>query len=145
MKLDFAAKSRKFAAAIERIKTKKLFLDAARETKELALDLNRLQLLSGEDSEGESLGEYAESNKKKSGRRDLYNTGKFQKALYLDTKQIPIFIDSKDEKTGILKHVYGPILGLVDENKSKYGKEVMEVYKDKVNSAIEDLKEKILL
>ena len=153
MKIGFAARVRKFAAAVERIDTTKLFLQAAADTSELALNLNRIQLLTqGIDSEGKSLGKYTEATKKKKRAKGqetefktMYDTGEFQDAMYLETKKLPIFIGSKDEKAPILKKVYGPILGLTKENQADYTKEVLEAYRNKVHHQIENLKDKILL
>lgn len=145
MKVGYSARLRRFSAAVEQIKTKQIFLEAAKEQQELALDLNRFQLIGGIDGDGKSLGEYSKSNRKKSGRRDLYDTGDFQGAMYLDTKQIPIFIESKDKKTPILKAVHGAaILKLTKENEKDFGNEVKKIYTTKVHEAIEVLAEKIL-
>lgn len=144
MKINSSAKFRQFASEVNSLDTKRLFLDAAQERKELALDLNRLQLLGeGVNSEGATLGIYVKGSKKQ-GTRDLYDTGKFQGGMYLDTKQLPIFIGSKDKKTPILKAVYGPILGLTEPNKEEFGNEVKEVYIIKVHNHIDLLVQKIL-
>lgn len=150
---DFSARFRKFSAAVERINTTKLFLEAATELSELALDLNRQQLLAeGVDSEGKKIGEYAESTKKRKRAKGqetsfitLYDEGNFQGRMFLDTKQIPIFIGSKDKKTPILKKKHGPVLGLTQPNQEGFKEEVMNKYKDKVHKQIEVLKDKILL
>ena len=116
--------------------------------------LNRFQLLAqGVDSKGRKVGKYKESTKKRKQKKGqetefitLYDYGDFQGAMYLDTKQIPIFIDSKDSKTPILKQKYGDdIMGLLPKNEIEYKGEVMKIYKQKVNDEIEILKEKILL
>lgn len=139
-----ASKFRKFATAVESIRTEQIFLATAKEQEQLALDLNRLQLQAQHiNSEEQSLGEYAKSNKKK-GKKDLYLTGAFQESMFLNTKQIPIFIGAKDEKTPILKKIYGPILGLTKENQDSFGNEVKEIYVTKVHKEIEVLAEKIL-
>ena len=144
MKINSGAKFRKFASAVDSIDTTKLFLDAAQERKELALDLNRLQLQAeGVGSEGQSLGKYVEKSKKQ-GTRDLYGTGEFQGKMFLDTKQLPIFIGSKDSKTPILSKVYGPVLGLIKPNEKEFGDEVKSVYITKVNNHIDLLAQKIL-
>jgi len=146
VKIGYSAKLRKFKAAIEQIDTEKIFLQSAQELKDLALDLNRLQLVGeGVASDGKSLGEYSKKNKRKSGRRDLYDTGAFQGGMFLDARKRPIFIGSKDEKTAILKKIYGPILGLTTNNQSEFGNEVKQLYINKVHDHIEVLKEKILL
>lgn len=144
MKISYADKFRRFADAVDNLDTKKIFLKSAQEQSELALDLNRLQLQAEHiTSEGEKLGTYAKSNKKQ-GERDLYLTGAFQKRMFLDTKQIPIFIGSKDEKAPILTKVYGAVLGLTKRNQADFKGEVLKVYKEKVNHEIEVLANKIL-
>ncbi len=154
MKKDFNVKLRKFANAIERINTKKIFLQAAQDTSELALDLNRFQLLTqGVDSTGRKIGKYKESTKirkQKKGQETefitLYDEGNFQGKFSLNTKQIPIFIESKDSKAPILKQKYGDdIMGLLPKNQAEYKQEVMRRYKQEIDKQIEILKEKILL
>jgi hypothetical protein len=154
VKIDFGARCRKFAAAIERIDPRKLYLQSAQEIKDLALDLNRLQLQAeGVDSEGKKLGQYSPATKriKQAKGQDishitLLDTGEFQGKLFLDTKQLPIFIGSKDSKTPKIFKRFGPgVLGLTERNEKGFGNEVTRVYKDKINGKIEDLKNKILL
>lgn len=148
-----AKKFRKFADAVERIDTEQLFLTAAKEQEQLALDLNRLQLVAeGIDGDGKSLGQYSPLTKKikqaKGQDTDhitLLDTGQFQERMFLSTKEIPIFIDSKDSKTPILKNRFGDkILKLTKENQSEFGNEVRKIYSTKVNNTIEVLAKKIL-
>ena len=64
MKKDFNRKLEKFSKAIEKINVEKLFLDAIKETAELALDLNKVQMLElGVDSQNKPLGQYTEGTK----------------------------------------------------------------------------------
>jgi len=144
VRINLSAKFRRFASAVDSIDTTKLFLDSAQERKELALDLNRLQLQAESiGSEGQSLGTYVKKSKKQ-GARDLYDTGEFQGKMFLDTKQLPIFIGSKDSKAPILSKVYGPVLGLIKPNEEEFGNEVRKVYITKVNNHIDLLAKKIL-
>lgn len=144
MDLSYAARFRKFSVAVESLDTEKIFLQSAKEQSELALDLNRLQLQTEHiNAEGKSLGTYSKKSKK-TGGRDLYLTGALQNKMFLDTKQIPIFIGSKDEKAPILTRVYGPIFGLTKVNQADFSNEVLIVYKEKTNEVIEALASKIL-
>lgn len=144
MKLNSSDRFRKFAEAVERINTEKLLLESAREQSELALDLNRLQLQAEHvTSDGKSLPSYVPKSKK-SGKLDLYDTGEFQGRMFLSTKELPIFIDSRDGKTGILEKKYGPVLGLTPANEKEFSNEVKKVYVDKLHTQIEVLAQKIL-
>lgn len=154
MKKDFNVRLRKFAQAVDNINTEKLFLQSARENEELALDLNRSQLLEkGIDSTGKSLGKYKESTKARKRKKGqptehitLYDEGKFQGRMVLKAKAIPIFIDSSDSKTPLLKEKYGDsILGLTTRNKEAFKQATLIMYRKKVHKEIEILKEKILL
>jgi len=154
VKIDYGARLRKFAAEVKQLNTEKLYLEAARDVKELASDLNRLQLLTeGIDGDGKKLGRYSEGTKKKKRAKGqetefitLYDEGNFQEGIFLNTKQLPIFLDSKDSKTPILKARYGDkILALTKSNQEEFGNEVKQRYIVKTNKAIEVLKEKILL
>lgn len=146
MKVGYGTKLKEFADAIARIKTKEILLESVQESSELALDLNRQQLIAESvDSKGKKLGVYSSSNKKKFGPIDLLDTGAFQEGMFVNSTKLPIFIDSKDNKTGILEVRYGPVLGLTAQNEKDYASEVKKIYVKKVHAVIDDLKEKILL
>lgn len=153
MKSDFGVRFRKFAAAVERIDVKKLYLESAQELNELALDLNRLQLQAeGIDSKGKKLGQYSPYTKRikqaKGQNADhitLLDTGEFQERMFLNTKQVPIFIGSTDSKVPKIFKRFGPdVLGLTKPNQEGFKEEVDQVYKRKINGKVEDLKNKIL-
>lgn len=153
MKKDYQRNLHKFVNALERLDVEKIYLQAVKELSEMALDLNRFQLYAeGIDSTERSLGQYSESTKaRKQAKGDEYahitlrDTGSFQDKFFLDTKQIPVFIDSKDKKTSILEQKYGPkILGLTPSNTEEFKIEVMKLFRQKVHQKIEDAKEKIL-
>jgi hypothetical protein len=151
MKKDMDKLFAKFADAIERIDTAKLFEQAVRETKDLALDLNRSQMYdAGVNPAGQRIGEYTEATKrikqKKGQRTDhmtLSDTFSFYDKMFIEAEENEIFIDSRDSKTGMLVQKYGNVFGLTLENLKTYSEVVRKVYKDKMDKAIED-KAKIL-
>lgn len=142
----------KFASAIENIDVERTYLQAVRETQELALDLNKVQMYElGIDSQGKPLGQYKESTKSRKRKKGqptdhitLRDTGKFQDRMFLDTKQIPILIDSRDEKVPIIEKRWPKALGLTAPHTEQYKEEVMKVFRGKIKKKIEDIKEKIL-
>jgi hypothetical protein len=153
MKKDYNRNLHKFVNALERIDVEKIYLQAVKELSEMALDLNRFQLYAeGIDSTERSLGKYSESTvARKKAKGDEYahitlrDTGSFQDKFFLDTKQIPVFIDSRDNKTGILEQKYGPkILWLTPSNTEEFKIEVMKLFRQKIHNKIEDAKQKIL-
>lgn len=140
MKIDFNSRLRRFADALEKIDVKKLMLQAAKETSELALDLNKVQLRElSIDSDGRPLGKY-KGGKRKGSPIILYDTGDWQDKMYLDTKDIPIFIGSKDAKSPILEKRYPKALGLTNEFGDQFKEGVMEVFNVKVKKVIENAK-----
>lgn len=96
------------------------------------LDLNREQLMHGEDSRGRKLlkydsKEYADFKKKLNpkGVTDLKLTGAFHESFTLDASEFPIEFGAADEKTTKLVAKYGQdIFGLSEESK-----EILEVVK----------------
>lgn len=153
MRADMGTRFRKFAAAVGKINTTKLYLEAAQENAALALDLNRLQLLAqGIDAKGKKLGSYSnftKSIKRSKGQEteyiNLYDTGDWQEALFLDTDQLPIFIDSDDWKNTKLKERFGiDITGLIPEHQEQFKVVVREAYIIKVDEVITALAKKIL-
>lgn len=152
MKKDLNIKFRKFAGALEKIDAEQIYIECVKQTEDLALDLNRSQLYDqGVDSDNRPLGKYAESTKKKKskdGQRSdhitLNDTDGFYDKMFLNTKQIPILIDSKDYKTPILLGKFPKALGLTSTNKSEFGRAVLIEYKHKIATKVEALKEKIL-
>lgn len=152
MKKDFNRKMHRFASALGKIDMEKHYLEAAKETEDLALDLNKTQLYDqGVDSKGKSTGKYADSTKKqkqKKGQRSdhitLSDSFKFYDKMFLDTRQIPILIDSRDSKTPILEAKVPNALGLTTEHTQQYKKTLNAIVQQKVSKQIEDLKEKIL-
>lgn len=143
MKKDFNRKLHKFSAALKSINVEKIFMQAVKETSELALDLNRSQMTElSVDSEGKALGTY------KGGRRKgkpiiLRDTGKFQDRMFVDTRQLPIMLDSKDPKVPIIKKRWPKALGLIPQFTDQYKDRVMNVFNGKIDKVIED-KKKIL-
>jgi len=93
--------------------------------KKQILDLNKGQLLAGEDSMGKEFGDYKSASwvrkrKKKGlqiGHIDLKFDGNFQKNMFVDISGAGIKIGSKDDKTEQLVHHWGDdIFGLSQEN-----------------------------
>jgi hypothetical protein len=152
MKAGFNDQARAFANAIAKINTKKLFLQAVKDTSDLALDLNRSQMYDeGIDAKGKQIGQYSETTvriKQKKGQptefMTLLDTGSFYKKMFVNARSIPILIDSRDPKTPILEETYSPnILGLTREHTKLYQEAVTLEYKKLVHQTIEE-KTKIL-
>lgn len=140
MKIDANSRFRKFADALENIDVKKLMLQSAKETSELALDLNKVQLRElSIDSDGKPLGKYR-SGKRKGLPYTLYATGDWQDKMFLNTQDVPIFIGSKDAKAPILEGKFPKALGLTKEFGEQYKDEVREVYNVKIKRVIENAK-----
>lgn len=116
-------------------------LRIVQEESNYVIDLNQSQLLSGVDSKGNELKEYAVKgyavfkNKLNPipgfGIPDLKLTGAFQREMYLQfsSKGFPIEIFSRDEKTGKLVE--------------QYGKDIFGVTKDNLENLRDHLKPKI--
>ena len=150
MKTDFNDKARQFAKAVANINTEKLVLKAAKNNEELALDLNKSQLYdSGIDAKGKKIGEYSTYTKKvkaKKGQRSdhmtLSDTFSFYKKMFVNAKQFPILIDSKDSKTPMLEETYSEnILGLTSEHSKIYREAVKVEFKKLFDATIEKHKE----
>lgn len=152
MKKGFEKKFRQFASALERINVEKEFLAAADELSELALDLNKVQMYElGIDAKGKELGDYAPSTrvaKQAKGQRydhiTLRDSGSFQDKMFLDTKQVPIFIGSKDSKVGVLERRWPDALGLYPPFAEQYRQAVGRLARKKIENKIEAAKNKIL-
>lgn len=142
----------KFASAVGKIDVERTYLHAVKDTQEYAADLNRQQMNEdGVDSQGKSLGRYKESTKNRKRKKGqptdhitLRDTGNFQDRIFLDTKQIPVLMDSKDGKTSIIEKRWPKALGLVPTNLELYKQRVMTVFRKKIKLKIDQLKEKIL-
>ena len=150
MKKGFERKFRQFASALERLDVEKQFLIAANELSELALDLNKVQMYElGIDAKGKSFGEYASSTrvaKQRKGQRSdhitLRDTGSYQDGMFLEAKQVPIFIDTEDGKKGILAKWNA--LGLYPPFEEQYKNEVGKLARKGIHREIEKAKNKIL-
>lgn len=116
-------------------------LRIVQEESNFVIDLNQSQMLSGIDSKGNELKEYASKgyaaykNKINSipgfGVPDLKLTGAFQREMYLQfsSKGFPVEIFSRDEKTQTLTQ--------------KYGKDIFGVTQDNLENLRDHLKPKI--
>jgi len=100
-------------------------LKILRDDSEWIVDLNRVQLLEGKDSNDNALTEYRSKSYAKFkeklnplGVTDLKLTGKFHDSFLLQAREFPIKITAKDKKTNELVAKYGKdIFGLTDESK----------------------------
>lgn len=87
--------------------------DVIKEEREFILNLNREQMLSGNDVNGPLTNQYGYHNP----TWDLYETGAFQSAMYIQDLGEYFEIDSKDEKTDMLVERLGEdIFGLSKSN-----------------------------
>lgn len=151
MKKDFHKRLERFASALEKIDVEKIFLEAVKETSDLALDLNKVQMLElGVDSTDKPLGQYKESTKRRKQKKGqptdhitLRDTGSFQDKMFVDAKRIPILIDSRDQKTDLIEGKWPKALGLTPVFADQYKERVMVVFRRKYEKIIED-KKKIL-
>ena len=150
MTTDFNDKARAFAKAVANINTEKLLLKAAKNLEDLALDLNRSQMYDeGIDAKGKQIGKYSEATvriKQRKGQptdhMTLLDTGSFYKKMFVNAKQFPILIDSKDSKTPMLEEKYSEnILGLTSENTKTYREAVKLEFKKLFDLTIEKHKE----
>lgn len=88
--------------------------------------LNRRQLEVGKNTEGDSIGAYRSKSyaqfKKSIGSKapfrvpDLKLTGEFQKGFFLTVEDNDYYIESTDEKAGMLADKYAKIFGLTKES-----------------------------
>jgi len=149
METGFNDKARAFANAVAKINTEKLLLKAAKNLEDLALDLNRSQMYDqGIDAKGKQIGKYSEATvriKQKKGQRTdhmtLSDTFKFYDKMFVNAKQFPILIDSKDSKTPMLEEKYSEnILGLTTENTKIYREAVVLEVKKLFDATIEEHK-----
>jgi hypothetical protein len=100
------------------------------------VDMNRSQLLLGEDSEGKSLGEYHNEEYKEFKRIlnprevvDLRLTGSFHREMFLKGASFPFTVDSADSKRNILIEGdgYGPdVFGVNEPNKETLRQDVLK-------------------
>ena len=112
-----------------------LFISDLNRNKELAvqenekplLDINREQLLSGENTEGGTIEpplrnfNYAKRKKETGGKApfwipDLKLTGAFQRGMFLETNDTSFQISSTDEKAEKLTTKYKDIFGIAGKN-----------------------------
>lgn len=111
------------------------------QTKETAINLNRLQLYNmSEDKNNMSLlmyrsPSYAEYKNKKNpipgkGHPDLFLTGSFQNKMFMKVEKETFEISSSDYKTfDLIKHYGDDIFGLSIKSKAIYAKSVFEKIK----------------
>ena len=100
--------------------------------------MNREQLMNGIDADGGDMPNYADSNKKKSGKINLFDTGDFQRGIE------PIFSDdgvdmiSADSKAWFLDPFREVIntLGLTDENIDKWLKKAIPNIQKTIKKAL---------
>lgn len=93
------------------------------------LDLNREQMETGKNTEGQTIGAYRSKSyanfKKAIGSRapfrvpDLKLTGEFHERMILEVDDNQYFIYSTDEKAGMLAEKYAKIFGLTKESQER--------------------------
>lgn len=115
------------------------------ETREIFLDLNREQLMSGIRADKSKITpEYAHftRQKKQEQGRDpdvvtLYDTGDFYRAMFLDVGSDLLEVDSTDYKSEELQEKYGEkIFGLTDDSKITYTDEIFPVFLQKIEDIL---------
>lgn len=99
------------------------------ETRQQYITLQREQMLAGKRNDGGMIGRYASpayAAKKnnpvaRAGNVDLYDTGDFQRSIFIDPRGETFVVDSVDNKSEMLQKKYGEsIFGLNDEHTDKY-------------------------
>lgn len=115
------------------------------QTREIFLDLNREQLLSGIRADKSKITpEYAyfTRRKKQEQGRDpdvvtLYDTGDFYRGMFLDVGSDLLEVDSTDYKSGELQEKYGEkIFGLTDDSKTTYLGEIFPIFLQKIEDTL---------
>jgi hypothetical protein len=128
---------RRMLLGVQAIKLRENLPDLIRETSGAVLSLNRFQLFNQSvDKTGEPLKFYSslsyalEKNKINPlpgfGRPDLYLTGSFQRAMYVEVNSQSIKVWSRDSKTDdLIKKYSEDIFGMSPESKGKYAKQTL--------------------
>lgn len=87
--------------------------------------------------------EYSPSTAKKKGRKkpiDLYDTGDFQREIFIDVREKTFVIDSADEKSGkLIAQFGGEIFGLNSETKSEVKKDLQVELKQQIKKQMYEL------
>lgn len=115
---------------IQRVSIPEAIENGAIDTSDDLVRLQRFQLLSGKDSEGDIIGIYRsdayafkkfQMNPLPGFRKmDFRLTGDFYKGIFADPREKTVVIDSSDEKTDKLLEINPDIFGLHKENASEY-------------------------
>lgn len=121
--------------------------EAFNETAKDFTDLQREQLFSGINAEGDPIEpEYSPRTvaiKRKKGqptdRVTLRDTGAFYQGVFIDPREDEYVVDSADEKSGELQKKYGEdIFGLDEPNQDKYVEENLDpVFMNRVEKSLE--------
>lgn len=110
-----------FLRSVKALNTDAAVDDAIEQTKEKVVELNRSQLLRGENKDGDRLGKYrnpayarmkAAMNPLAGGSVDLKLTGGFQREMFVDQRRDALVLGSTDEKTQSLLRRYPGAFGL---------------------------------
>jgi len=98
--------------------------------KEILIDFNTSQLMSGKNSKGQSLGDYASDsyaklkrsmNPKANGHVDLYFEGDWQESFFLEAQSFPVLFNASNWKTNLLVTNYGEdVFGIDEDNLEKF-------------------------
>lgn len=121
--------------------------EAFNETAKAYTDLQREQLFSGINEQGDQITpEYSPRTvaiKRKKGqptdRVTLRDTGDFYQGIFMDPREDIYVIDSADEKSGALQKKYGEeIFGLAPKNQDTYVEQNLEpVFMDRVHKSLQ--------
>lgn len=110
----------------------KMILSIIKINEEALLNVNRAQLLSGYDADGNRLKRYR--NRKYAalkrqmnprGVTDLRLTGSLYAKMFIVTDKFPILFGSKDSKSFELQAKYGNIFGIQDDNKEMVAQKIL--------------------
>ena len=122
---------RALAQKIKSIPVQDLLEEAAAQTRQQAADLQREQMMDGEDSEGNAIEpfytQFTIREKRKKGqptdRVTLKDTGSFHQQVFAEAEDKGIQFGSRDSKTKEIKAKYGPVFGLNKVKARRYSRE----------------------
>jgi hypothetical protein len=136
-----------FAKKAKAINLRDVATQAARNKSDYLVEINRLQLRTGEDAEGQPLDFYRSLGyalykaslptfKSEVGIPDLFLTGAFQNAMKVNVSSGQFDITSSDKKTRKLQDRYGEIFGINPAKlplvRAKMDREFARIFKLKV-------------
>lgn len=116
-----------------------IFRDAVKQNKDTIIQLNKSQLLKGEDPSGKQYPAYSEAYARRKNKplkpKTLKDTGDFHKGFDATFSKEYYEMFSRDKKNDFLEEEYKPF-GLQDENNQKIIDNVQEIISKNILTAI---------